>query len=542
MANPNHMEEVLLSTKMLAAASDRNDMRYKTPPMVKYGSAPSCLQDDVVEESTPATSSTRLAAAQLVQRCALAIAIGAALYNRGATNECIEVYAQAMRTSLGCAETPPDVSCAFQDALQSSQTFLSASRRAWSLRRALNEAILAAAQTAGASCPPPSASPTTTGWEHYQRVLKRPAVRSYKESTSACRLSEAQDELCYLLALPHEMSMCVLSQLPARVLARLACTCTSLHQRVHEHAVVAMRMLQPKLFQGTPAAGEFQHPRWLHSLMSIELLTEAVGPPPADGRKWTHEWAAMRTAEALHTGQAPPDARTFLPGGERSIKALLQKYAAGLSWMIDCGWSPVHASCTMLLLACGSSAIGASIRARSSEFAASAHALCDALRQRAWAISTPAPPTYASIEGQFGLATTDDVWAQLLAEDVRPGLTFLTSAPLQASVHPTRMPEAARQNGPMHRLASAACELRCGGPIVCFLSRAGGNREPLRTLIQTSPIGFALPPLVTVRLVSAHEPGAWQHGGNVMWRKCFCVHITVCGPHSTDSTEHASAR
>ena len=69
----------------------------------------------------------------------------------------------------------------------------------------------------------------------------------------------------------------------------------------------------------------------------------------------------------------------------------------------------------MLLLACGSAAIGRSVRDRSAQFAASAHALTDALRQRALVVSTAAPPTYAAIEGMFGLASADEVgWGQVL--------------------------------------------------------------------------------------------------------------------------------
>ena len=63
----------------------------------------------------------------------------------------------------------------------------------------------------------------------------------------------------------------------------------------------------------------------------------------------------------------------------------------------------------MLLLACGSAAIGKAIRDRTTEFAASTHALADALRQRALTVSTAAPPTYASIEGTFGVAAADEV-------------------------------------------------------------------------------------------------------------------------------------
>jgi len=195
--------------------------------------------------------------------------------------------------------------------------------------------------------------------------------------------------------------------------------------------------------------------------------------------------------------------------------------------MVDAGWTPTHSATAMLLLACGSGAIGRAIGQRSPAFAASTHALINALRHRAWSISTAAPPAYASIEGSFGLAAADPVWRELLSGEVRVGHKLTTSSPLQAALHPTRLPDP-DSGGPVHRLVSAACELRMGGPLVCFLSERGGRGEALRTLLQTSPIGFALPPLATIKLVAIHEPGEWHVGQREpIWRRCFCVTVHV---------------
>ena len=202
---------------------------------------------------------------------------------------------------------------------------------------------------------------------------------------------------------------------------------------------------------------------WAPRLADILFFGWQVGPcpePVGTRRRWWDEWGAMRMAEtALTTGQEV-DFRRFLRGGDHSIKAELRQYATGLTWMIDAGnvrgragvgvrvgagirgllhvpmfaqavakasplpallsltagfvlhstgWAPLHGSTAMLLLACGSAAIGRAIRDRTTEFAASAHALADALRQRALAVSTAAPHTYASIEGTFGVAAADEV-------------------------------------------------------------------------------------------------------------------------------------
>uniref|UniRef100_A0A7S2MEP6 RING-type E3 ubiquitin transferase n=1 Tax=Haptolina brevifila TaxID=156173 RepID=A0A7S2MEP6_9EUKA len=206
--------------------------------------------------------------------------------------------------------------------------------------------------------------------------------------------------------------------------------------------------------------------------------------------------------------------------------------------MMDAGWPPLSASIVQLLLGFGAAAIGRSIHQRSAELSASTHALTNALRVRAWAISTPAPPTYASLRGSFGLATADPAWEQLLnQEGVQIGHSFVTSAPIQASIHPTRLPELINE-GPVHRIISATCELRLGAPIVRFESEDSEPSDVLRTFIQTSPIGYALPPLATITLLAILEPGTFaltpcctrtepEPGGLVDRRRCFCVSVSV---------------
>ena len=378
-------------------------------------------------------------------------------------------------------------------------------------------------------------------------VLHRPRTRPDAPANGMPGIS--------LLELPEDVGQLVLSKCSARSLANLARTCRSMRLVCLKEGAARMRKCQPKLFRGMVSAAD-AHPRWLRTLASLEALEAAVGPrPPLASRKWWDEWTELRMAEAAHTGQQPINPTMFGPGGERSIKALLRQYAAGLSWMVDAGWAPLQASAVMLLLACGSAALGHSIRNKSDTFAASAHALFDALRQRAWGISTPAPPTFASIEGIFGLASADPAWCSLLANDVSIGHSFVTSAPIQACLHPSRLPtpdeadfgaaghgqgqqpHGVGSNGsatfsslssPLHRAASAACELRFGGPIVCFLSEVRDLQgDCLRTLIQTSPISYALPPLSRVTLVAMHGPGELHHCSNPLWRRTFCVTVSA---------------
>ena len=202
----------------------------------------------------------------------------------------------------------------------------------------------------------------------------------------------------------------------------------------------------------------------------------------------------------------------------------------------------------------GSAALGHSIRNKSDTFAASAHALFDALRQRAWGISTPAPPTFASIEGIFGLASADPAWCSFSLTTSLSATPSSRAHPSRRASHPSRLPpdeadfgaaghgqgqqpHGVGSNGsatfsslssPLHRAASTACELRFGGPIVCFLSEVRDLQgDCLRTLVQTSPISYALPPLSRVTLVAMHGPGELHHCSNPLWRRTFCVTVSA---------------
>ncbi len=195
-----------------------------------------------------------------------------------------------------------------------------------------------------------------------------------------------------------------------------------------------------------------------------------------------------------------------------SISKLLRNYAGGLSWMLHAGWPLTQATACMLLCAYGAAAIGDAIRRRSHEFAASTHAICHALQQRAWTVSTPAPPTYSAVDGTFGLAVADPAWLDLLSPTVDGTVrrSILTSAPVQACDNPAALPEEWPEEGgeqleqvapqpagtqvPPDRLSSAALELREGGALVRFISETVVDGDRLRSLIQTSPTGYVLPP------------------------------------------------
>ena len=178
----------------------------------------------------------------------------------------------------------------------------------------------------------------------------------------------------------------------------------------------------------------------------------------------------------------------------------------------------------MLVTSSGPMALARGVRNHSPTFAASSCALSEALWARARAGS--APPAFASLRGTFGLVSADECWLQLLADDAAPGRTSFTrrrSSSPPPTPRPSRMRNRCARNArraaptpsppllpvpgarALQRLGSVACELT-DGPVVCFESSNDGCL--LRSLIQTSPTGFALPPLARVTLVDVRGPGS----------------------------------
>jgi len=206
--------------------------------------------------------------------------------------------------------------------------------------------------------------------------------------------------------LPEELATCILRQLSAKDLARASGTCRSWRAestRVAEEKLRACR-------HGGPSLDGLN---WLRALAAEEALASAVGPRPKHA--WWTEWAPMRVEEVLLTAQ--PERFAHAPLYERkgpmSVMAMLCRYAGGLSWMFDCGW-PLHQAAACLLIGTfGTAALGMHLRSGSSRYAASTYAYCDALLARASTLRCAAPLTFASVDGLFGLGSTDPAWLAL---------------------------------------------------------------------------------------------------------------------------------
>lgn len=469
-----------------------------------------------------AEASARVACATLIQRCAHAVCVGAPLYNHGKVRECIYLYAAAAERCMQHREgLPAEVIAHLQEAISAAGEQFSASHRAWVLRNGLDRAVASAVQICGSRSPPPEDAKNGT------------PVTPSKKVTGDCWAADCRhkaqfstrESACRLLELPNDMSALLLGPLSAVSLSCLGGTCTALHKQARAHAATRLESVWPS--PRGAGAEERCHVLWARTLHAIEEMVDHVGPNPSR-RRWWDEWPQLMVAEAREAlAPGTVDMGDFVRGGRRAIEALLTQHQLGLQWMVDAGWPPLHAAATMLLSSCCAAQLGRCIRQRRTTFAASCHALASALRERAAAISAPAPPVYAAIEGPMGLASADPVWRQLLRTPLRSGASFVVSAPVQACAYPTAVPDGTN-HGPLERLISAACELRSGATIVCFVSEAQRCAgDALRTCIQTGPAAYVLPPLCTVTVIAEYLPGEWTHGGEAapVPRRCVCVRV-----------------
>jgi hypothetical protein len=465
-------------------------------------------------EDVLAGSSCRVACALLMQRCTHAVRTGAPLYNQGKVLQCVELYERTIHVCMqhaGMAPAPV-IEMLHEALLESAENSQSASRRAWALRRGLDRAIHAAVEMGSSSRSPSPPTPP---------AAKAPAVAAMGWTSARANGSSSTappTETCHLFALPDDLMASIVAHLYGRTIGGLALTCSVLYDRVASHAAAVVSASRHELAsivgaQARPA------PLWLRAHAATSELETRIGPRHAT-RPWWAEYVPLMTAESASHEQTV-DVRTYMRGGHHSLSALLRRHARSLAWMVDAGWPPSHAAPVMVLCSCAAAAIGGAIRQRSPAYTASVHAVCEALRARAHAVSTAAPLTYAAIDGRYGLAAADPAWLALTSLHALPGTSIVTSSPLLASVHATQLPDPAC-SGPTQRLASAALgSLDAGSCLVVFVSEARRSvGDALRSLLQIAPEAYALPPHTTVTLLASFPPGAWCKQAQ---RRCLCV-------------------
>mmetsp|Transcript_21572 Transcript_21572/g.35606 ORF Transcript_21572/g.35606 Transcript_21572/m.35606 type:complete len:457 (+) Transcript_21572:39-1409(+) len=429
---------------------------------------------------------------QCVTEVRLAIRLGVPLFNAGYVGECNDIYTRCA-TRLLNLDLPEGPERVLRNAIKNANGEIhNHARRAWILRNALDN--LAALSK--------------------KKVL-------VQQDMHFSRLPKIAYIAAAIPSLPEDLSPNVLQNLCATDLGAASCVCTAWRR---DALLVAKGLLCAR--RSLPAGDP---PNWIRALTSEEILEAAVGRRPLQ-RPWWREWEAMKMEEIQLSGQDPRHANLafFQPGGPMSVAAVLRHNAVRLSWMLDCGWPLTQAAACLLIGIHGTAALGTAIREGSSRFAASTYAYSDALFSRAWKLKAAVPPCYASMGGMFGLVATDEAWRLLLSADVRIGFQLRTNSALIAMDN--HLDEQGPIAPPSHMTRSVSTPVRhvSNDPLVCFRSELTRDGK-LRSLVQTSPTCYELPPLATLTLERIQQPGQWQACGGTMWRKCFVV--SMCMPY-----------
>lgn len=455
-------------------------------------------------------------------------------YNAGDAIGCASAYREVVYTVLASKVLGPGIKELLEVALETEGRECSASRRAWTLRSALDIVLKSVAgdlitPKKRRYQPPPALD--AAGWGRRERCVSAdPSTglsSGHAENTRAGPLPKSSVQMC---SLPAELVVLIFNQMGARELASSACVCVAWAEA---SAAEARLRLSQSNSRGIGCERVLGRMGCVSIIDAIEQLEARVGPKPQT-RNWWMEWPLLRAEEMISSGQptlAHPD--RFERGGTHSLHKLLKQYALTLAWMVDAGWPPLDAATCIGLSACRIS-LARQLQKMPSmltggllKHAASSHMLAEILRDRAGNVERPAPLTYASFCcGPSGLAECDDAWFTLLdassaGADAATGVQIRTSVMMRTSSDPFVI------DGLGAPTTFGAIETgwdRLAAPVVCVRSeKPSGGR--LRSVIQASPYMYLLPPLATVTLEKVQAPGEWQVHGRTIWRSCLTVSV-----------------
>ena len=275
-----------------------------------------------------------------------------------------------------------------------------------------------------------------------------------------------------------------------------------------------------------------------HSLwLKLGCAVQAVGSKPA-GRTWQDEYVDMWTERGrLESAREWPRSQ-FEAGGVNSIEAWLRNLAAHVQWKVDHGWPRADAEAYTLIASCVGAPLAAAVRERSDRYAASTHAVCDALAQRARQVTEAAPPVYWNLTGKFGLATDDPAFAALAQPGASAGLGLVTNGvakgdkpnlnnfPTQFICLKGRYPVTYAEG--YHTRVQTGTEVTYElqkGDVVCFRS-APADADGYHSLIQTKEDRYELPPLATVTLERVQPPGEWEVCGQRVRQRLLTMSVS----------------
>jgi hypothetical protein len=343
----------------------------------------------------------------------------------------------------------------------------------------------------------------------------------------------------HLSVLPEELQQHVLDWCEGSLeLGRVASVCR-LWRSMQPEAAAAV--LARRRGADVPAS-----PCPLRSLHAWEDLVSIVGPPNA-GSSWRSEYQSLDLEQDMIHGAAPLHPLmlwVYHEGQPCSISARvrLSHHAKAIAWCVEAGWDEEDAQAYTIIFNYGRGALCTALGARTSKFAASAHAVDRALHcASVRSAPTVAPECYVNLYGAWGLCEVDFAWTTLdsldddldqIAKDSATdhqritadrqritsewlGTSFRTwgvAGAERADSNSFPTDEEGRCRGihvPLTYETHTAWE-RQEGPVVRFLSRPAVPNGAMRSLTQTSETAFDAPPRALVTLERVDEAGTWE--------------------------------
>ena len=270
------------------------------------------------------------------------------------------------------------------------------------------------------------------------------------------------------------------------------------------------------------------------TVLSVE---RAVGARPV-GAAWHDEWVplcleelqlrnptARFSDEELHREE-----RALQSGGARDFAHQLALNAHEIDWLCSHGWERHEAEPFFAITTFGAQALSVALRDRSSRYAASTHLVCDVLARQARGLTALAPPAYCNLSGLYGLGEIDPSWRRLLEPGVHPGLSFITTALVQA----TSSPRAFDADGggyavPIGESGGDVTFVVQDSPVVLLRSQAHDNNDvhagTCRSLVASGPSTYNLPPFATCTLERVDEAGDWKAYGIVVQQRRLTLSV-----------------